>query len=422
MLIQFSVTNFGSFKESQTFSFVASSYDDAPEWVIERDVPSLSGIRYLTAAGVFGANASGKSMLIDAIATMRRMVRESATLMPDDPLPYDPFRLDAQSACSDTSFEVVFESNGIRYDYSLSYCEEMVTFEELRRFETKSPQLLFRLKRDADGGVALLTTKRMTKLQKQEEYLRSKPNSLLLSRAAQEGVEEVVAPYMWLSSGLIVYSAPFDRADPSIYGPLIDGSKGSEMRDRLVSLAKRADLGITDIRAEDVPPTPEEYLTRFYAPEVVKKLAEVKRERARFVHSGDDGEVEFFESDESVGTRAFLSAAAASLEALAEGKTLLFDEIDNSLHPKLSEALVELFADRGWNQTGAQLLFTAHTATLMDSLRRDQIWITQKDARGSSHLEALSDYRLRKDERKSRGYIAGRYGGVPVVELASGVM
>ena len=361
-------------------------------------------------------------MLVDAIATMRRMVRESTTLMPDAPLPYDPFRLDSQSARSDTSFEIVFESDGDRYDYSLSYREDMVTFEELRRFETKSPQLLFRLKRDSDGGVALLTTKRMAKLRKQEEYLHSKPNSLLLSRAAQEGVEEAVVPYTWLSSGLTVYSAPFDQADPSIYGPLIDGSMGAEMREQLVTLARRADLGITDIRAEDVPPTPEEYLTRFYAPEVVKKLAGIKRKRARFVHAGDDGEVEFFEGDESVGTRAFLSAASASLEALSKGKTLLFDEIDNSLHPKLSEALVGLFADRGWNQTGAQLLFTAHTFTLMDSLRRDQIWITQKDARGSSHLEAFSDYRLRKDERKSRGYIAGRYGGVPVVELASGVM
>lgn len=419
MLIQFSLKNFGSFRDEQTFSFMAASYKEMPEWLISRDVPGLKGESYLSAAGVFGANGSGKSMLLDAIATLRRLVRTSAQMMPDESLPYDPFKLSAETVSADTSFEIVFLHGNIRYDYALRYRAEEVAYEELRRFEKRTPQLLFRVER-VGGEMTLTVTGRMTKLRKQEEYLRSKPRSLLLSRGAQEGIPELVEPYSWISGGLLIYEAPFDHTDQSIYGPIIEGQLGDELKEQLVSLARRADLGILDIQARDLPELPEESLQHVYAPEMVKRLVEMKRKTAVFVHQGESTPVEFSTSDESVGTRSFLSAAAAALTALKDGKTLCFDEIDCSLHPKLVEALVRLFSDKEWNPHGAQLLFTSHTASIMDYLRRDQVWKTSKSMDGSTTLDSLADYCVRVDERKSRGYAAGRYGGVPFVDFHKG--
>lgn len=418
MLIQFSVRNYGSFRDDQTLSLVASAYDEMQQWVIKKDVPGLKGLDYLSAAGIFGSNASGKSMLIDAVATMRRIVRESAVMMPDERLPHDPFRLDDRSASGETAFEIVFEHGGVRYDYSFSYTSSRVTRESLRRFVTKSPQTLYSVTRKADGSFELSVTQRMAKLRKQEGYLRAKPNALLLSRGAQEGIQELVDPYTWISSDLLVYEAPFDHADQEIYGPVIEGALGEGMRSKLISLARKADLGIVDIRAKEVPGIPEERLKEFYTPEVVEQLLKTKTKTAVFVHQGTASDVEFSVADESVGTRSFLSSAAACLRALEDGKTLMFDEIDCSLHPKLAEALVELFSDEMWNTKGAQLVFTAHTVSIMDHLRRDQVWKASKGADGASTLDSLSDYYIRKDEKKSRGYAAGRYGGVPVVDFS----
>ncbi len=360
-------------------------------------------------------------MLLDAVATMRKIVRESAAIMPDERLPYDPFKLDQQTLGAETAFEIAFEYNDVRYDYSFGYLADRITHEELHRYETKSPQLLYSVVRGKETKFELTTTKRMSKLRKHEEHLKAKPNSLLLFRGAQEGVQELVDPYRWLSRGLLTYDAPFDHTDQSIFGPVIEGEFGGKMRSNLILLARQADLGIVDIRSRELPALPEEQLKEVYAPDIVQKLLGTRRKVAVFVHEGEDGSTaEFASADESVGTKSFLSAAAACLQALGGGGTLLFDEIDCSLHPKLAESLVRLFADSGWNKQGAQLLFTGHAASIMDLLRRDQVWKTSKGKDGASTLDSLSDYFVRKDERKSRGYIAGRYGSVPVVDFSIG--
>lgn len=359
-------------------------------------------------------------MLIDAIATMRQIVGDSASLMPDERLPYNPFRLDSSSRSSDTEFELVFEYDGVRYDYSFSYNSERISREELRRYINKTPQLLFAVERDDHNVPSLRITQQMARLKKQHEYLRSKPNTLLLSRGAQEGIAELVEPYRWISKSLLVYEAPFDQADLGIYGPIIEGSLGDELKRKLISLAREADLGIMDIVAKEIPMIPEERLREIYTPEMIRRLSKIANKTAVFKHKGDEGVVEFAPSEESIGTRSFLSAAGAALMAMEDGKTLFFDEIDSSLHPALSEELIKLFTSERWNPHNAQLIFSAHTSSLMDSLRRDQIWKTEKGIGGESWLEPLSDYSIRKGELKSKGYGAGRYGGVPCVEFEYG--
>lgn len=417
MLIEFNVENFGSYRDGQTFSFVAASYNDQPEWLAKVPVPGLSGLRYLTAAGLFGANASGKSMLLDALAFMQRIVRTSASLMPNDRLPYNPFRLDNTSSSEPTSFFVCFEDEGVRYDYSFAYVADSITSESLTRYVKRNPQLLFELTRNTTGAISLKTTSRMAKLRSLIPYLETKQNALLLSRGAQEGIAELVAPYLWFAEKVIVYDALFDHSDPSLYGPAIEGTYGHWVKDQLLNLIRGADLGIVDITSKELPPIPIANLERVYNEETVKTLRTAPSKTVVFAHSTPSGTVNLSVKDESVGTTAYLAAATAVLRALEDGKLLLFDEIDCSLHPALTESLIGLFKGDENNPHHAQLLFTSHTSSLMDSMRRDQIWKCEKRADGTSTLEPLSDYHIRLDERKSAGYSAGRYGGIPVVDL-----
>lgn len=418
MLIQFSVKNFGSYRDEQKFSFVAAPYNEHPDWVIDVSVPGLAGLKYLSSAGIYGANASGKSMLIDAFAFMRRIVRTSATLMPDDQLPFNPFRLDPSTEEQGTAFSVSFMHEGVRYDYAFTYTATEVVSESLVRYVKRTPQLIFRLERDESGRLTLETTARMSKLNTQKSFLETKKTSLLLSRGAQEGIRELVDPYVWISNEVIVYDAPFDHTDLSLYGPAVEGKYGDWVREQLLALVREADLGIVDISTRELPPVPLEQLKEMYSPQLVDKLTSAPPSKTiTFSHDGGKGPVTLSARDESVGTLSYLSAVTAVLRALKDGKLLLFDEIDCSIHPELTTSLVNLFKGSQSNPRHAQLLFTSHTISLMDSLRRDQIWKTEKGPDGASTLEPLSNYHLRKDERKSVGYAAGRYGGIPVVDL-----
>jgi AAA15 family ATPase/GTPase len=127
-------------------------------------------------------------------------------------------------------------------------------------------------------------------------------------------------------------------------------------------------------------------------------------------------------AEESAGTRRFYALAGPWLDVLGGGYTVCVDELENSLHPALVKALLQMFFDPKTNPKGAQLIFTTHNATLLHSnlLRRDQVWFTEKRRGGDSFLYPLTDYKPRSDESLEKGYLAGRYGGVPVFTEAGG--
>ena len=107
--------------------------------------------------------------------------------------------------------------------------------------------------------------------------------------------------------------------------------------------------------------------------------------------------------------------------ALDQGVPICVDELDASLHTHASEAVLELFCSSDTNPKGAQLIATTHDTNLMKSsaLRRDQLWFVDKDAGGATQLYPLSDIRTRRGDDFEKGYLQGRFGGVPTSELIS---
>ncbi len=138
----------------------------------------------------------------------------------------------------------------------------------------------------------------------------------------------------------------------------------------------------------------------------------------RVVHRGTERTVGFSPEDESQGTQVWIGLIGPVLEALANGSVLLVDEIDASLHPHLVTRLIDLFQDPETNPKCAQLLFNAYDTNILGnsdshSLGRDQIWFTQKNEDGACRLYSLAEFRPRRDESIQRGYLNGRYGGIP---------
>jgi AAA15 family ATPase/GTPase len=190
-----------------------------------------------------------------------------------------------------------------------------------------------------------------------------------------------------------------------------------------------ADLGITGIDIEQDA----------FQNEIIKAMAKVlednqspwkildaQRYRPVLLHRSavDGGDVRFPFGDESRGTQALFGLAGQVVKTLADGGILCVDELDASLHPLMAVEIVKLFNDPKNNPHGAQLLFNTHDTNILEyaELRRDQIWFTEKDKSGATHLYPLTDYKARKEENIKRGYLQGRYGAIPFLETPTALL
>ena len=143
-----------------------------------------------------------------------------------------------------------------------------------------------------------------------------------------------------------------------------------------------------------------------------------------FIHRGADKDVRFSPSDESTGTLRLLELTARAIPVLDGGGLFLVDEIDASLHPLLTAALIRLFQSPEVNKNGGQLLFTSHDATLLgsidgeDVLQRDQVWFTSKGDDGASELFPLAEFKPRRQgENRQKRYLNGSYGAIPELSM-----
>jgi len=217
-----------------------------------------------------------------------------------------------------------------------------------------------------------------------------------------------------------------DRFDPlfeQLTAKLIKEDK--DISDSIKALLKMADLGITDISVNT-----KQFVETDFPAEILKdefrsvileqELFEIQ---LRHITEGrSSAGVLFSMEDESLGTRRLFGLSGPWFQTLYEGFTIFVDELDSSLHPHLVKFLVELFYIPSINLWNAQLVFNTHDTALLDFelFRRDQIWLVEKDNNGASTIYPLLEYSPRKNEALERGYLQGRYGGVPFLEKLYG--
>lgn len=426
MLIEFSIENYRSIQERQTLSMVASEDEkmlDTNSFIM----PNTDKLRLLTSAVIYGPNASGKSNLLLAIQTLRRLVMNSATRMQvGEKLPIEPFRLNSQSAKNPTNFEVIFIHKGTRYEYGISLNRERVYEEWLIAYSDEHQQNWFSRqympdnpKFQADEGYKWSFGKGLKgeKL-RIKKFVRS--NSLFLSHAAQNNHPQLTEIFEWFQDEINILS-PSSHA---IEFTLSIFDEDHSFQQRVAKLLNQADIGISGIKIEQkaIPEGLLSYFNQFIKQEIEQLerniIDDIQKVDVITLHKMNDSdeEIEFDMDDESDGTQRLFDMAGLWLYVLENGEVLLVDELDRSLHPVLSKALVKMFNDPEINKNNAQLIFTTHDTILLDTemLRRDQVWFTEKE-KSMTKLYSLSDFQPREDESLQKGYLRGRYGGIPFI-------
>lgn len=422
MLIEFSVGNFRSFKDIVTLSMVAAKLTAKYKELDENNVFEVAGAPLLlTSAAIFGANASGKSNLIAAIAFMKTFVLDSPReTRPTGYVAVEPFRLSIESAGQPSHFEVVLVSDGRRYRYGFEATHERVTREWLFTVPKSREARLF--EREGDR------VKLGQGFKEGKELIhRTRPNALLLSVTAQFNGPVAQRVLSWFRSLGIATS--LDDAGTRFYTQkkFVEG----DMRADIVNFVRRLDLDIGDLRIEEDAPGQTSLPERRHdgvrpTAEAIVAAADPNGSNVavhtlhRLPHSEAHGQMDIvFDLDEheSEGAKKLFALAGPVLQALKTGKVLVVDELDARLHPEMTRSIVLLFNSRATNPKHAQLLFSSHDTNLLDNrlFRRDQIWFTEKDRQGATHLYSLVEFKVRNDASFEKDYIQGRYGAFPVL-------
>ena len=415
MLIEFSVGNYRSFKDTVTLSMLAAGVTAKDKRLDEHNVFAFDDkISLLKSTAIYGANASGKSNLIQAIKFMREFVLNSSKdTQASESIPVEPFRLNTATAKAPSHFEMVFVVEGRRYRYGFELTSERVIAEWLYHVPTIREAKLFERR---DGKLDLSPAFREGK----DLWDKTRDNALFLSVVAQFNGPIAKDLLAWFN-GLDVISGLYDTSHLMRTLSMLEEN---ESRGAVVQFVKSLDLGIDDIQM----------ITTHVSPEIPKNVPRssplwkfldmmgddkvtIMTTHQKYDAKGKKSAVEFFNMllHESDGTQKIFALAGLLLQTLKTGKVLVVDELDARLHPLLTRAIIGLFNSNETNPRNAQLVFATHDTNLLskDLFRRDQIWFVEKDRFGATHLYSLAEYKVRNDASFGSDYIRGKYGAIP---------
>lgn len=414
MLIEFKVTNYRSFRETQTLSMVAST---AKEHIKTHSSDAGLGDLgpLLRSAVIYGPNAAGKTNVLRALQFMQGIVINSLAATQVTESPYDPYKLSPKSSRAPSEFEVAFVQNKTRYEYGFAMDAVRVHREWLIEYPMGRGRRLF--ERFFDKREKRYNWKFSSYLKGNRSVWRdaTRQNALFLSTAIQLNSTQLQPVFEWFQKRLVVIVGS-TTMNPILTLNVLDQPGGKE---RVLPFLREADLGIADLEIRREP-LPSKGLVLGGSPIIEQPSPGTLPNLVTVMlsHSGDgNSQMSLDLTEESSGTQKLFRTAGAWLNVFENGEVLLFDEIDTSMHPLLVRFLVEKFHSDAANRNSAQLIFSTHDTSLLsqDVFRRDQVWFVEKDKNGASKLFPLSDFSPRKDEVLERWYLRGRYGALPIL-------
>lgn len=406
MLIEFSVTNFLSFKEKNTFSMVASSDNTLID-----NIKEMENEKILKITALYGANASGKTNLFKILATVGSMLKHSNFLEPNLLLPITPFKLDNKTINKPSEFEIKFLVDGIRYLYGFKADRKNVYEEYLTYYPKGRPVKIFLRKNVNTYSFNSSDEKKLNDIKE-----KNTPNKFFIATATNWNYEKTKPAFDFLTDKLGVVMSQEQIANYSYN--MYYNDKDKKLENFALSFLEKADFNIKGYKIIEEKMTEDKLRT---VPNIIKSFIPVNAPiyKVNTKHIINGTEFEFDISEESSGTQIIFSYIPVLKDVLDNGKVLIIDEFDKSLHPFIVKYIVEIFNDTKINKKGAQLIFNTHDTNLLDLelLRRDQIWFAEKNSKdGSSTIYPLDDFSVRKTENIEKGYLLGRYGAIPFLE------
>ena len=416
VLLQFTFDNFKSFKDPAILSLEPSNRGNMLE-----NISSIGKNKALKSIAIYGANAAGKSNLFNALTSALLAIRLSNVSQVNTPLHITPYLFDSESQSKPTSFEFVFIAEEKKYVYGFSATSKEVIREYLYVYRTQKHSVIF--ERDASNNYRF--PDRDIKKELEPVIIRNTPNKLFLSTATAWNCASTKAPYIWLSEHINTYSSNFSDLFPR-NAPLFENDTDGSLKNFTNRLLHDADINIEDYVFSVRDLEQDQFLARFPAQlrTLVSTLpAEERKEyHIHTLHTVENnGAAEKYLLPlelESDGTKNLFMFSPVLKNAFEKGETLCVDEFDNSLHPTLLLHLIKMFHDPEINTGNAQLIFSTHTTSLLNSelFRKDQIYFVEKDHRtAGSQLYSLDDFYSKRTSNIEKSYLLGRYGAVPKI-------
>ena len=412
MLLRFAVANHLSIRDRQELSMVASALSDAEDGLIDSPVSPSGSL--LPAVVVYGANASGKTNLVDALRTMRELIlRSHLDETPESGVAgRKHFRLDIESESAPSRFEMAFVLGGVRHHYGFEATDEAFVGEWLQDYPMGRRRVLF----ERDGSEFRFG--RGLKGRNRVIADLTRGNSLFLSAAAQNGHEMLTAVRRYFAringvGGLrreTAGSVGLSFASPGA------ATVAGTLDPRVMDFLAKAETGVVGHRLREMAHSESDRQLMSKLAELGVKTPPERMDVLELAHRHSNGEDVYFELErESAGTRRLLVVLTRTFDALDSGVPLVVDELDAGLHTAAAQAVLDLFCTRQTNPNGAQLIATSHDTNLLaaPNLRRDQVWFAEKARDGATRTYPLTDIRTRKGDNLERGYLQRRYGAAP---------
>lgn len=396
MIEEISFKNILSFRDETTLSFEATA-DKSIE--TSHVVTMPNGMRLLRLAVVFGANASGKTNLLLALEYIYKFWTANPGNM-EERTGIEPFILDRKSPGEPSEFNLRIWIDGVRYWYQLKLTDRTVIFEKLSYYKTTQPIMVFERSLDGEQSVIRINTL-VQKIDAEAQRMLSLnclPNMSVFSARGRVNMRFNYVDQMrkWIYADFMPTIYPTTNMTVYARRMLKDNN---DFREHMLDFLKTADFNITGLN--ELPNDDAKFSFQHT----------VETERGREVY-------EMNLAHQSGGTRRVLGVEAAVFELTRGNSFLMIDEMDSSLHPDLMEYILKQFLLESSN---GQLLVTTHydglLNTIDDLLRKDNIWFTEKDKAGVTHLYSLVEFRgLNKITNIGRAYRNGMFGALPEIK------
>ena len=393
MLCQFTVKNFKSIRDEVTFDMQAAAISEHEDRIIKDKDEEL----YLPVSAVYGPNGGGKSNVLEALHSLVMKVlrplyatsNNEETAMKMKKLVIEPFAFDEGIRNEPTEFELFFRTESAEYRYELTVKKEVVEYERLDRIKLETGRKSALFERDENE---IILKGAFARLKTSDELSDTLPllSYLGITYSKNEVVQDVLD---WFDEEIdfLNYGNPMQELRMAV-------SKSEDVKRLMLQMIQEMDLDIVDFRVEE------------------KDRIEVFTK-----HVVDEFEAELNLFDESSGTKKLFGLLPFIAKSLLRGTTLVIDELDAKIHPVLLKYLIMTFSNMEKNKKGAQLIFTSHDLSTMNSevFRRDEIWFVAKGNSQNSKLYSLVEFKnkkgesVRKDAKYDKQYLEGKYGADP---------
>jgi len=417
MIIDFTVKNYLSFKEEQTISFEATT-DNTYSDIYTTQINKTKLLKF---AVIYGANASGKTNLLEAIDYLRNL-QINPPIDKSKSTKFIPFLLDETSKNEKGFFKLSFFIGSKKYIYSIKLTDNIIFWEKLIYYPSNQQALLFERNFNPDKNISELKYGEYLKLSNEDQIFLTKStinNTTVFGTFAKSNIhsEHLDAIYKWFKNNVM----QIIKSDTNLFNWSSKRIKESvENKNFLLDILKKADFNISDIKFEeiDIDLTEElvEQIDKLPISEKKKQeIIEAKKitpEQVLFIHDTTNNSYSIPKQLQSQGTIRYFGLAGALNKLINENSILLIDELENSLHYELVRHFIKTFLV---NSKNSQLIISTHDIGLLedDLMRRDTIWITQKNNNGSTELYSVVDFKLHKNISIANAYKIGKLGGKP---------